>query len=81
MNVKDLQALLAAADPRAEVVVLDRTEDTRFGIVRQLRLDELEALTLGKTQDEFGVRLCPWSELPRNADVGDPVPGLLIGPR
>jgi hypothetical protein len=81
MRVHQLQVLLAEADPEAVVVVLDRTEDSRFGIVRPLRADEVEALTLGRVQDEFGARLCPWAEVPADADVGNPVPGLLIGPR
>jgi hypothetical protein len=81
MKVHQLQALLATADPEAEVVVLDRTEDLRFGIVRPLRADEVDSLTLGRVQDEFGARLCPWPELPADADVGDPLPGLLLGPR
>jgi hypothetical protein len=81
MKVHQLQTLLAAADPHAEVVVRDRTEDTRFGMVRPLRADEVDALTLGRVQDEFGARLCPWAELPADAEVEDPVPGLLIGPR
>jgi hypothetical protein len=81
MKVRELQALLVLADPDAEAVVLDRTEDLRFGMVRPLRADDVESLTLGQVDDEFGARLCPWTELPADGEVGDPLPGLLIGPR
>jgi hypothetical protein len=82
MKVHELQAILATADPEAEVVVLDRTEDRRFGMVRPLCADDVEALTLGRVQDGgLGSWLCPWSERPVDGDTLGPLPGLLLGPR
>ena len=80
ITVAQLMALLSKQDQAATVVVCDRTELLRIGLVRPLMASELEAVQLGEVTDEDGSWLCAWNERPNDGDCRGPLAGLLLGP-
>lgn len=80
ITVAQLMALLSKQDQAATVVVCDRTEFLRIGLVRPLMASELEAVQLGEVTDEEGSWLCAWNERPNDGDCRGPLAGLLLGP-
>jgi hypothetical protein len=78
VKVKDLMRLLERHDPDATVVVLDRSEFVRCGLLRPLNAKELRSIPLGLASDGWDTWVCDWKD--RADDADGPLPGLLVGP-
>ncbi len=78
MKVCALIELLSQHDPDATVVVCDRTELLRNGLIRPLVEGDVVPLLLAKTGDENDT---PWLCEHRECPAEEPLPGLLLGPR
>lgn len=69
---------LAQLDPEATVVVCDRTDFSRSGLLRPLAPEELRTVQLAECADGGTRWVCPWSE--RTVDSDAPQSGVLLGP-
>ena len=78
MKVRDLVQLLQQQDPEAIVVVNDRRELVRSGLIRLLDQREVVPTLVGQVWDEDGSWVCPWKDRPEDAD--GPYAGVLLGP-
>lgn len=78
MKVRELMLLLAQHDPNATVVVLDRRDFVRCGLIRPLDAAEVRLISLGRAYDGFDAWVCSWKD--RTDDADGPLPGLLVGP-
>ena len=78
MQVRQLIERLAQQDPEATVVVCDRTDFSRSGLLRPLTPDELRTVQLGECAEGGEPWVCAWSE--RTVDSDAPQPGVLLGP-
>ena len=79
MKVNALIELLQRHNPDATVVVCDRADFVRAGLIRPLRPSELQLVQLGEVAEDDGTWLCEWSE--RSADCEGPISGVVVGPR
>ena len=79
MQVRALIELLAQQDPEATVVVCDRNDFVRSGLIRPLKASELSAVQLGEVAEGDERWVCAWSER-SVVDCDGPMPGLLLGP-
>jgi len=79
MRNKDLIELLRKQDPEAIAVLVDRTEDFRYGLVRALTYEDICQINLGLVHTEGASHLELWGSVLGEAD--GPVLGLCIGPR
>lgn len=78
MKIRELTQLLERQDPEALVVLNDRTEDLRSGILRALTVGDIQKIELGEVQAEFGSFVCAWRD--RNDETTVPIESILIGP-
>lgn len=78
MKVKELMLLLAQHEPDATVVVLDRCDFVRCGLLRPLHAKEVRSISLGHASDGWETWVCDWRD--RTDDAEGPLPGLLVGP-
>jgi len=79
MKVKALIAFLERQNPESLVVISDKTVFVRVGLIRPLRLGDIEQVQLGEVTEDDGSWLCEWGE--RALDCEGPMSGLLLGPR
>ena len=79
MNVRALMDFLRRQNPDATVVICDSTEFIRAGLIRPLRLSELQLVQLRKYSSDDGTYLCEWGE--RSIDCEGPISAVLVGPR
>ena len=78
MKVKELIGLLEQHDPDAMVVVNDRREFVRIGLLRPLDRQELTPTLVGYVLDGNASWVCPWNETPEAAS--GPYAAVLVGP-
>ena len=79
MKVKALIAFLQRRNPESIIVISDKSVYVRVGLIRPLRLGDIEEVQLAQVTGDDGSRLCEWGE--RALDCEGPMPGLLLGPR
>ena len=79
MKVKALIELLQRQNPESLVVISDKMVFVRVGLLRALRLDDIEEVQLGEVTEDDGSWLCEWGE--PSLECEGPLAGLLVGPR
>ena len=79
MKVSALIELLQRQNPDSTVVVCDKADFVRAGLIRPLSPAEVQVVQLGEVVEDDGSWVCEWKERP--ADSEGPIPGLLLGPR
>lgn len=78
MKVNELIEMLKREDPYATVMVNDRTEFMRDGLIRPISSMEISKLSLGVEHTEESNYVRPWKEC--SMDAQGPISGVLIGP-
>lgn len=78
MQVWQLMERLAQQNPEATVVVCDRTDFSRSGLLRPLAPEEFRTVQLGECSEGGAPWVCAWRE--RTVDSNAPQPGVLLGP-
>jgi hypothetical protein len=79
MKVKTLIEILQRQNSEATVVVCDKSDFVRTGLIRPLGIDELREVQLGEVADDNVKWVCEWGQ--HILDAEGPIPGLLLGPR
>ena len=79
MKVKALIAFLLLQNPESRVVISDKTDYVRVGLIRPLRLGDIEEVQLGEVTEDNDSWLCEWGE--PSLECEGPLAGLLVGPR
>lgn len=79
MKVSELIQLLQRCDPDATVVICDKSEFIRVGLIRPLTAEELQPMQLGEVVEDDGRWICRWSDHPIECE--GPKSGLCLGPQ
>lgn len=79
MKVSALIELLQRQNADSTVVVCDKTDFVRAGLIRPLSPAEVQPVQLGEVLEDDGRWVCEWRERP--VDCEGPMLGLLLGPR
>ena len=80
MKVSALIQLFKGFGPDVTVVVGDKADFLRAGLIRPLNFKDLQPLPLSEVIEDDEIWVCPWPERPADIEPIAPMLGLRIGP-